>query len=124
MQNKYKLIASTLLLSSLFSASAIAADTLTNKAGMTLYTFDKDSKGTSNCNGGCATQWPPHTASEQAKIKDGYTIITRNDGSKQWSYNDKPLYTRITDTKKGDTTGDGAGGVWHTATKEKAWYSY
>ena len=34
---------------------------LTNSAGMTLYTFDKDAAGVgkSTCNGPCATNWPP-----------------------------------------------------------------
>ena len=29
------------------------------KTGMTLYTFRKDAKNTSNCYGDCATAWPP-----------------------------------------------------------------
>ena len=114
---KHKLIVSTLLLSSLFSASAIAADILTNKKGMTLYTFDKDSKDQSNCDGGCAAQWPPYMASKTPIVKANYGIVIRKDGSTQWSYNGKALYTWIGDTKKGDTTGNGIGGVWHTAIK-------
>jgi predicted lipoprotein with Yx(FWY)xxD motif len=44
-----------------------------------------------------------------------YTIITRDDGSKQWAYKGKPLYLWSKDQKPGDTTGDGVGKVWHTA---------
>ncbi|MBQ1442905.1 MAG: hypothetical protein IIZ13_03535, partial [Renibacterium sp.] len=36
---------------------------VTNAEGMTLYMFDRDVKdsGESNCNGNCATIWPPAT---------------------------------------------------------------
>src|SRR5687767_791267 len=32
---------------------------LTDSAGLTLYTFDRDTPGVSNCSGGCASTWPP-----------------------------------------------------------------
>jgi predicted lipoprotein with Yx(FWY)xxD motif len=32
---------------------------LADPKGMTLYTFDKDTSGKSNCNGECAEYWPP-----------------------------------------------------------------
>jgi predicted lipoprotein with Yx(FWY)xxD motif len=32
---------------------------LTDTKGMTLYYFDQDVAGKSNCNGKCATAWPP-----------------------------------------------------------------
>jgi len=35
-----------------------------------------------------------------------------------WTYDGKPLYTLITDTKRGDKTGAGAGGAWHVAIKD------
>ena len=34
-----------------------AGDVLTTPDGMTLYTFDKDKKGVSNCKGDCAKLW-------------------------------------------------------------------
>ena len=38
------------------------------------------------------------------------------DGSKQWAYKGKPLYTFAKDTKPGDVTGDGfLNGAWHLA---------
>lgn len=93
---------------------------LTDKAGMTLYTFDKDSNGESVCYGGCAKKWPPFIASADANAKSGWGMTTRKDGSKQWTFNDQPLYTWVGDNKKGDTTGDGVGDVWHTAKRSKA----
>ncbi len=89
---------------------------LTNEQGMTLYTFDKDVGGKSACNGPCAGNWPPLMAAANAKAEDGYSIITRDDGSKQWAYKGKPLYNWKNDKKPGDITGDGfLNGAWHIA---------
>ena len=82
---------------------------------MTLYTFAKDSNGKSACNGPCATNWPPLTSAADAKPTDDYTLIVRDDGSKQWAFRSKPLYTWKNDHKPGDITGDGfLNGAWHT----------
>jgi len=86
---------------------------LTNPAGMTLYTFDKDAGGKSACNGPCAGNWPPLMAMADAKASGDWTIITRDDGSKQWAYKGKPLYAWSKDQKPGDMTGDGFNGAWH-----------
>ncbi|GIQ78648.1 hypothetical protein [Bradyrhizobium sp. RD5-C2] len=89
---------------------------LTDAKGMTLYTFDKDTEGKSACNGPCATNWPVLKAEASDKAEGGYTIIARDDGSKQWAYKGKPLYTFAKDQKAGDTTGDGfLNGAWHLA---------
>ena len=85
--------------------------------GMTLYTFDKDeTPGKSSCVGECAKAWPPVAASADAKTFGAWSTITRDDGSKQWAYAGKPLYTFAKDTKVGDATGNGAAeGTWHIA---------
>ncbi len=89
---------------------------LTNSSGMTLYTFDKDSGGKSACNDKCAANWPPVMAAEGDKTTGDYSVITRDDGKKQWAYKGKPLYTWVKDSKPGDKTGDGFNnGVWHAA---------
>lgn len=88
---------------------------LTNPAGMTLYTFDKDSGGKSMCNGPCATNWPPLTAAADAKASGDWSIVTRDDGGKQWAYKGKPLYAWSKDVKPGDKTGDNFRDVWHVA---------
>ena len=84
---------------------------------MTLYTFDKDvaGSGKSVCNGPCATNWPPLMAAESDKASGDYSVVTRDDGKKQWALRGKPLYFWIKDTKPGDTTGDGFNGVWRVA---------
>jgi predicted lipoprotein with Yx(FWY)xxD motif len=86
---------------------------MTNNAGMTLYAFDKDAGGKSACNGPCAGNWPPLMAGSDAKASGDWSIITRDDGSKQWAYKGKPLYQWSKDKKPGDMTGDGFNGIWH-----------
>lgn len=92
-----------------------SGDMLTDAAGMTLYVFDKDSPGKSACNGGCATNWPPLMAATGAMAAGDYSVLTRDDGSKQWAFKGKPLYRWIKDTKAGDKSGDGVNGSWHIA---------
>lgn len=84
-------------------------------AGMTLYTFDKDAGGKSMCNGDCATNWPPLKVMDGEKADGKWTKIKRDDGTMQWAYDGKPLYTFVKDKKAGDTTGDGMKDVWHVA---------
>lgn len=113
-------LGATLLLGAcaMMPASAPAVVTngmLGNAAGMTLYTFDKDAAGRSVCNGDCAQKWPPLTAAADARASGDYTVITRDDGSRQWAYKGKPLYTWFKDQKAGDASGDGVNGIWHVA---------
>ena len=96
-------------------AKKAADGTLTDAKGMTLYTFDRDAGGKSACNGPCATNWPPLMATGDAKDSGDWTVVTRDDGSKQYAYKGKPLYTWSKDAKPGDKTGDGVNNVWHTA---------
>jgi predicted lipoprotein with Yx(FWY)xxD motif len=100
-------------------APAKASDgRLTDARGMTLYTSDRDiaNSGKSVCNGPCADNWPPLMAKEGDKDQGNYTVVTRDDGKKQWAYNGKPLYLWAKDKKPGDKTGDGVNKVWHAAT--------
>ncbi|WP_338413197.1 hypothetical protein [uncultured Sphaerotilus sp.] len=92
-----------------------AGGMLTDAAGMTLYTFDKDAAGRSACNGPCAKNWPPLMAPADAKPRGDYSVVTRDDGTRQWAYKGQPLYTWVKDMKAGDTTGDGVNSIWHIA---------
>jgi predicted lipoprotein with Yx(FWY)xxD motif len=90
--------------------------TLVDAKGMTLYIFDRDTApGKSSCNGNCATNWPPLMAAADAKDSGSWTVITRDDGGKQWAYKGKPLYFWKDDKKAGDAEGDGRNNVWHIA---------
>ncbi len=110
-----------------FAGAAFAADSsatppmaksgmFVDTKGMTLYTFDKDTAGKSMCNGLCATNWPPMVVSDGGKVAGDWTIVTRDDGLKQWAYKGKPVYAWSKDAKPGDMTGDGfMNGAWHIA---------
>lgn len=93
----------------------VADGRLTTATGMTLYTFDRDTAGRSACNGPCAQNWPPLAAAADARAAADYSVVVRDDGSSQWAYKGRPLYTWVRDAKPGDTTGDGFNGVWHVA---------
>lgn len=96
-------------------ADTAKGKTLVDATGMVLYSFDKDSAGKSACNGPCAQNWPPFAAMSASASGD-WTAVTRDDGSKQWAYRGKPLYTFVKDTKPGDTVGDGfLNNQWHVA---------
>jgi predicted lipoprotein with Yx(FWY)xxD motif len=90
-------------------------EVLTDANGMTLYTYDKDTAGVSNCYDKCAVNWPPLMAAADATAEGDFTVVDRTDGTKMWAYKGMPLYLWVKDTKPGDTTGDGVGEVWHTA---------
>ena len=93
-----------------------AGQVLADSKGMTLYTFDKDTApGKSACNGPCAQNWPPLAAKADAKPMGAWTVITRDDGAKQWAFKGKPVYTFAKDSKPGDSTGEGVNNVWHVA---------
>jgi predicted lipoprotein with Yx(FWY)xxD motif len=86
---------------------------LVTSAGMTVYTFDKDTtEGKSACNGGCAAAWPAVSAGD-AKLAAPYSTVTRDDGSKQVAYKGKPLYTFASDKNPGDRNGDNVKDIWH-----------
>jgi len=114
-----KLILATL--ATAFTANLAIAQPLaeTNSNGIlaaswrTLYTFDKDAANKSNCNAGCAAVWPAFLVKDGDRAPAEIRMITREDGSKQWALNEKPLYFYAADAQAGDAKGDGQGGVWH-----------
>ncbi len=96
----------------------VADGAMTNAGGMTLYTFDKDTAGSgkSVCNGPCIGIWPVFSAPTDAKAAGDWSVVTRDDGTRQWAYKGKPLYTFARDAKPGDRTGDGFNNnIWHVA---------
>ena len=91
------------------------ATVLTDAKGMTLYIFVRDEPGKSNCTGGCAGAWPPLMADAGVAPAENFSIIVRDDGTKQWAYKDKPLYLWSRDEKPGDTMGEGVFDSWLVA---------
>ena len=88
---------------------------LVGSNGMTLYTFDRDTAGSgkSACNGPCATLWPPLPATASDQASGDWTVVVRDDGSRQWAYKGKPLYYYQNDKQAGDRAGDNFRDVWH-----------
>ena len=91
---------------------------VTNAKGFTVYSFAPDTATKSNCNGSCATYWPPvkGPATAGAGVTGKLGTITRSDGSTQATYNGHPLYTYVSDSAPGQDKGNGlnlSGGVWH-----------
>lgn len=74
------------------SGSLILAET-----GLSLYTFDSDTLGTSVCEGTpaakdtCAGKWPPLLVADGGVANNEMTIVTRSDATQQWAYNGMPL---------------------------------
>jgi predicted lipoprotein with Yx(FWY)xxD motif len=87
-------------------------DVIADAKGRTLYTFDKDPDGKSVCVGDCAKAWPALAAPADAKSSGFWQVVTRDDGSKQWAFHGKPLYTFAEDKKAGDFKGNAIEG-WH-----------
>lgn len=90
-----------------------AGKVLATEKGMTLYTFDKDAKGKSNCDADCLKKWPAFHADAKAKAAGKWSLVKAADGKDMWAYDGKPLYTFAKDAKEGETGGDGVGSVWH-----------
>jgi predicted lipoprotein with Yx(FWY)xxD motif len=91
---------------------------LVDDKGMTLYVFTKDEPDKSNCDAACMAKWPPLMTTGTPKVGPGVdaSLIgtgTLADGNKVITYDHKPLYYWVNDTKPGDTTGQGVGGVWY-----------
>ena len=91
---------------------------LVGPAGMTVYTFASDKgDGKSVCTGSCARKWPPvMPAAGTATPAAPLSIITRDDGTKQYAWKGKPLYYYAEDKKPGDTTGHEVGRSWFVVT--------
>lgn len=99
------------------ASDPILGQILVDGKGMTLYIFTKDGPDQSNCNAGCIANWPPLLTQGNPTLGPGVdaSVIGSTmlaDGTKIVTYDHKPLYYFIKDTKSGDTSGQGVGGVW------------
>lgn len=83
--------------------------------GMTLYTYDKDTPGVSNCTGACLAAWPVYSsgATAETQLPENVTVITDANGTMQFAWKGMPLYYYAKDQNPGDILGDGVGGIWH-----------
>jgi predicted lipoprotein with Yx(FWY)xxD motif len=99
------------------SAKIGGATVLTNSKGLTLYVFAPDPRDKSTCYGSCAVYWPPvpGPVSGGTGVTGQFGTITRTDGTKQATYNGRPLYTYVADSAPGQARGNNInlnGGLW------------
>ncbi len=88
---------------------------LVDGAGMTLYVTGIDQPGESLCYADCARNWPPAVAPVGARTEGDLAVITRHDGTRQWTFKGRPLYRWAGDKQPGDMAGDGLGSAWAVA---------
>ena len=105
--------ASTGIAASIALHSTSLGGVLVDANGLTLYEFDADKTAASTCYGNCAAVWPPVLTSGAPVASAGVMAAllgtsARHDGSVQVTYGGHPLYRFVSDTKPGDTTGEGS----------------
>lgn len=88
---------------------------LTDPAGLTLYTYERDPPGVSACDDECAQSWPPVMAADARFSHPDWVVLARSDGVRQWVWRGRPLYRHVRDGHPGAALGDGAAGAWHVA---------
>ncbi|MET7452637.1 SCO0930 family lipoprotein [Streptomyces sp. NPDC005574] len=100
------------------SANSELGKVVTDSAGMSLYRFDQDTAEPpkSNCDGDCASTWPPVPADDATAgagiDKALLGEVTRTDGSKQLTIGGWPAYRYAKDVTAGDVNGQNVGGKW------------
>jgi predicted lipoprotein with Yx(FWY)xxD motif len=96
---------------------------LATSKGLTIYWFGPDTAKKSDCNGACASYWPPvkgpAAAAPGTHLTGKFGTITRADGTIQATYDGHPLYTYLADSAVGQVKGNGvdaSGGLWYAMT--------
>jgi len=102
-------------------ASTKLGKVLVDGNGRTLYLFEADKGTMSNCDGACASAWPPLTTSGKPTAGAGVAAsklgtAKRVDGTTGVTYAGHPLYTYAGDGAPGQTAGEGLtdyGAPWY-----------
>ena len=93
-----------------------AGATLLDSRGRVLYTYARDSvRDVSSCVAECAKLWPPLPADSVASPTADWVAISRPDGTRQWSFRGKPLYSFAKDAAPRVALGDRVGQAWRVA---------
>lgn len=83
-----------------------------NTDGQPLYYYRRDRMNQSTCYGDCARSWRPNLAYGDVRPHGNWSIIDREDGTRQWVYAGRPTYTWTGDREPGVVTGDGYENSW------------
>ncbi len=92
--------------------------------GRTLYVFTADPDGERTCTGECLQTWPIFSTDDEVPTVDGQVreelvgTIPGEDGGRQVTYNDRPLYYYAGDEEVGDLEGHGVAGEWFVVATE------
>lgn len=120
MKNLIFALVATLISATAFAQNPLASVTLadgrtiaTDAKGLSIYTFDVDEPGVSNCYKGCAKAWPPVLVKSADGLQAPLAVTQRTDGTLQLTVNNQPVYLFVGDKNPGDITGDGLDDVWH-----------
>lgn len=78
-----------------------------DEKGMSLYFSDADVGGKPMCADECAKTWIPALAPANARPSvEGWSVVSRTDGAKQWALRGRPLYTYVKDVDIGSVGGN------------------
>ena len=102
------------------SNRALGHKVLTANSGLTLYTLSAEKHGNFICKGSCLKDWFPLVVAVGVKPIGPVPLgtVKRPDGRRQVTFGGRPLYTFVSDSKRGDARGEGIKdvGTWHAAT--------
>lgn len=91
----------------------------TDPAGLILYTYEGDGKNV-RCTGKCLEQWKAVAAGALSRPIGDWTVLTGDDGMRQWAYKGKAVYTYVNDTVPGEPLAEGLDGKWHAAVEYRS----
>ena len=107
---------------SLTIASSKLGSIIVDGDGYTIYMFKPDARNVSNCEGQCLNAWPPvmlgkgdsmaNVATSAGLRRSLLGVAMREDGSRQVTYDGRPLYWWFQDTKAGDLKGQWVNNAW------------
>jgi predicted lipoprotein with Yx(FWY)xxD motif len=110
------------------SSADDVGDVLVDEDGSALYASDEEADGMVVCVDSCASIWVPLTLdggqpTGSDSLGNDLGVLTRPDGSRQVTFDGRPLYSFVEDTGPGVVTGNGFSDkfgdqpfTWHVAT--------
>jgi predicted lipoprotein with Yx(FWY)xxD motif len=106
------------------NGQALGKKVLVTRQGRTLYSLSAERNGRFICTGSCLSLWKPLVVAKGTRPAGAAKLSTirRPDGRTQVTYQGKPLYTFVKDTKPGQASGEGFKdvGTWHVASVGKS----
>ena len=90
---------------------------------MSLYAWDGDDPGVSNCYDECVETWVPLRATSEKingpSVNGAFRTTMRADGNLQVMFNQQPLYSFLGDEAPSQINGEGVNGEWWIVSGDK-----